>query len=87
MTGHVVSAYMFACDDCGREWGANREYQTAIEARGSAYAAGWRFPPRLTTNRNPSQQISDVCPDCLSSHEPSLTRLAASKGDSKKKER
>lgn len=77
MTGHTVTAYVFYCDDCKQEWGADRQYQTAIEARAAAYGAGWRFPPRLTSKSAPSNQVEDVCPECLPSHQSTLTRLAA----------
>lgn len=40
-------------------------FSSSIEARAAAYAEGWRFPSKLTSDGSPSpSQVSDVCPDC-----------------------
>jgi hypothetical protein len=62
MSGKTITKYVLACDGCASEM---PEAQTAIEARGAAYAAGWRFPPQTKADGSPSSTASDVCPDCL----------------------
>jgi hypothetical protein len=62
VSGRTITRYVLACDGCRTEL---PEAQTATEARGAAYAAGWRFPPQLKADGSPSSNASDVCPKCL----------------------
>lgn len=62
MSGRTISKYVLACDGCGTEM---PEAQTAVESRGAAYAAGWRFPPQTKANGSPSSLACDGCPKCL----------------------
>lgn len=64
MSGRTVSQYILTCDGCGMDQGMELG---AVEARGKAYAQGWRFPPKLTrrTRRESTRQVYDLCPACL----------------------
>jgi hypothetical protein len=62
MSGRQVMRFVLCCDGCGKE---RTEAASAIEARASAYADGWRFPARARTNGSASPKASDVCPPCL----------------------
>lgn len=62
MSGRVITKFVLACDGCGTEL---PEAATAVEARGAAYAAGWRFPARVKANGDDSLESSDACPACL----------------------
>ncbi|MEU3162931.1 hypothetical protein [Streptosporangium sp. NPDC006930] len=73
MSGRTVTRYRLLCDGCEAivPGSHNGEFESAIEARGAAYAAGWRFPPRLRVNgRAKVKEVSDVCPECLPTWEP-----------------
>lgn len=71
MSGYTITKYVLTCDGCGAE---RPEAQTATEARGAAYADGWRFPPQAKANGKPSSNASDVCPDCLPTWAPQPSR-------------
>jgi hypothetical protein len=60
-----ISRVILCCDGCAVEFNGGESFPNPTEARGSAYGAGWRFPPRLTKNGKASASTSDVCPDCL----------------------
>lgn len=80
MSGYTITKYVLVCDGCGTE---RPEAQTATEARGAAYADGWRFPPQTKSDGRPSSNASDVCPDCLAIWEsqPSRRRGGRTRGD------
>lgn len=62
MSGRIITKYVLACDGCLKEL---PPFQSSTEARGAAYAAGWRFPPQTKADGSTSSNASDVCPDCL----------------------
>lgn len=59
-----MQAVVLICDGCQTEIGNGGEYRSAMDARAAAYAAGWRFPPKVKANGTASAVTSDVCPDC-----------------------
>lgn len=64
---------LLECDGCKVVFGDDG-HASPIEARAAAYAAGWRFPAKLTSKGTPSNVVSDVCPDCGPAWEPQQWR-------------
>lgn len=62
MSGRTITKYVLGCDGCRTEM---PEAQSATEARGAAYADGWRFPPQVKADGSTSSNANDVCPACL----------------------
>jgi hypothetical protein len=62
VSGRTITRYVLACDGCGAEL---PEAQSSVEARGAAYAAGWRFPAQTKADGSTSSNANDVCPKCL----------------------
>lgn len=62
MSGRTITKYVLVCDGCAAEM---PEAQSSAEARGAAYAAGWRFPPQTKADGSTSSNSNDVCAECL----------------------
>lgn len=65
MTVSQVVRSILVCDGCKATHGAPEGFNSAVEARAAAYAAGWRFPPRVRATGAVSAQTNDVCPSCI----------------------
>lgn len=65
---------LLECDGCKVVFGVGRGHASPAEARAAAYAAGWRFPPKLTSKGAPSSVVSDVCPACAPAWNPEQWR-------------
>lgn len=63
---------MLRCDGCGTDLNDGEQFASTTDARGAAYAKGWRFPPRLskTTGKPLHSSTSDVCGECLPDWKP-----------------
>lgn len=71
MSAKQVNSVILECDGCGTELNAGEQFRTSMEARAAAYAAGWRFPARITsTGKASAQRGSDVCPTCVPGWKP-----------------
>lgn len=54
------------CDRCGALLGNEGVgYESPMDARAAAYAAGWRFPNRVGKSGNKLKITSDLCPACV----------------------
>lgn len=71
MSGRIVSRFILVCDGCQAEFG---QYPSATEARAAAYGQGWRFPAKVTAHGTPSSRAADVCPKCLPTWKPTVSR-------------
>lgn len=66
----AVTRSVLACDGCKQFFNEGEQFVSPVEARGAAYAAGWKFPPRLTKSGGAASTCSDVCPECAPGWEP-----------------
>jgi hypothetical protein len=64
----TITLYFITCHGCGSR--TDHGHDSPFEARAAAYAAGWRFPARVRTNRALSKETDDVCPKCAESWTP-----------------
>ena len=64
MSSLTLIRHLISCDGCQAIYGTAKGFDSQMEARASAYAAGWRFPNLMTTAGKPSTRTSDVCPAC-----------------------
>lgn len=65
MSALQVNRVVLACDGCGTHYADGDTFPSPMDARGTAYGSGWRFPPMTTRAGSPAAQCSDVCPECL----------------------
>ncbi|MFC9973623.1 hypothetical protein ACFVH6_22280 [Spirillospora sp. NPDC127200] len=71
-----VIRVVLECDGCQTVFGAPYGCVNAMEARGAAYAEGWRFPSLINRdNGKPMSASSDVCPTCVPGWEPKHRRV------------
>jgi hypothetical protein len=75
MAALQVNSIILRCDGCDTALDDGAIFQTAVEARASAYAAGWRFPHRLGKTGNPIARASDVCPACVPGWKPVRSKV------------
>lgn len=64
MTTLTIVRHLLECDGCGTIFGNRNGYDSQMEARAMAFAAGWRFPNQVTVKETASSHVSDVCPQC-----------------------
>jgi hypothetical protein len=66
-----VNALVLVCDGCATHLNDGENFGSSIAARAVAYAAGWRFPHKISDKTGQAIRLtSDVCPTCLPGWQP-----------------
>jgi hypothetical protein len=73
MASVTFTRHAITCDGCGAVFPADLDAAGLAEIRAAAYAAGWRFPPRVNAKSGRAAvRASDACPACIGTWKPQV---------------